>query len=60
MEDRSSPGLYLEMTHASPEDYAAERQSSVTALPGVDIATLWRNQKPGREDFPRTIPEFET
>lgn len=60
MEDRISPGLYLEMSNASPEDYAAQRQASVKALPGVEIATLWRNQKPGRQDFPRTTPEFET
>jgi len=60
MEDRSSAGLYLEMTDLSPEVYAARRQSIVRGLPGVGTATLWRNQKPGREDFPRTIPEFAT
>jgi hypothetical protein len=60
MEDRSSPGLYLEMTNEPLNDYVAQRQSIVKALPGVGIATLWRNQKPGREDFPRTVPEFGT
>jgi hypothetical protein len=60
MEDRTSAGLYLEMTHASPNDYVARRQAIVKALPGVGVTTLWRNQKPGRDDYPRTIPEFET
>ncbi len=60
MEDRVSAGLYLEMTNAPPDDYVAQRQAIVRAVPGVGIDTLWRNQKPGREDYPRTIPEFET
>ena len=60
MEDRTSAGLYLEMTNAPPDDYVAQRQATVKALPGVGIATFWRNQKPGRGDYPRTIPEFET
>jgi hypothetical protein len=60
MEDRASAGIYLEMTNAAPEAYAAQRLGDVRALPGVGVTTLWRNQKPGRDDFPRTIPEFET
>jgi hypothetical protein len=60
MEDRSSAGLYLEMTNAPAAEYLEQRQAVVKALPGIGIASLWRNQKPGREDFPRTISEFET
>jgi len=60
MEDRTSAGLYLEMSAVPPDDYVAQRQAAVKALPGVGVATLWRNQKPGRDDYPRTIPEFET
>ncbi len=60
MEDRTSTGLYLEMTNAASEPYAARRRAVVCALPGVGVTTLWRNQKPGRDDYPRTIPEFET
>lgn len=48
------------MTNSAPEVYAAQRRATVSALPGVGVTTLWRNQKPGRDDFPRTIPEFET
>jgi hypothetical protein len=60
VEDRSSAGLYLEMTNAPPDGDLARRQAEIQALPGVGITTLWRNQRPNREDFPRTIPEFET
>lgn len=60
MEDRTSAGLYLEMTNAAPDAYAVQRLGDVRALPGVGVTTLWRNQKPGRDDYPRTIPEFET
>ena len=60
MEDRTSAGLYLDMTNAAPDAYAALRMGRVRALPGVGVATLWRNQKPHRDDYPRTIPEFET
>ncbi|MHC4453060.1 MAG: SRPBCC family protein [Planctomycetota bacterium] len=60
MEDRTSVGLYLEMTNASPDDYVARRRTAVEALPGAGASTLWRNQVPGREDYPRTIPEFAT
>lgn len=60
MEDRTSAGLYLEMTNMTPDAYAAQRLGDMRALPCVGVATLWRNQKPGRDDFPRTIPEFES
>ena len=60
MEDRTSPGLYLEMTNLASDAYANARQVEVLASPGVQCASLWLNQKPMREDYPRTIPEFET
>jgi len=60
MEDRTSAGLYLEMTTTAPDAYRAERQAVVSAREGVGIGTLWRNQRPNRDDYPRTIPEFDT
>ena len=60
MEDRTSAGLYLEMTNVAADAYAAERLGAVRTLPGVGVVTLWRNQLPGRDDYPRTVPEFET
>ena len=34
MEDRETPVLYLEMTEATPDDYARDRVKDVLALPG--------------------------
>ena len=60
MEDRITPALYLEMCDRSLDDYAAGRVDEVLALPGVARGTWWANERPGREEFPRTIPEFTT
>lgn len=60
MEDRLTPVLYLEMTEASPEAYAADRVPDVVALPSVTRATWWRNVYRDRPDLPRELPEFDT
>ena len=60
MEDRITPGLYLEMTDRAPEVYSKERVDEVLGLPQVDRGTWWSNERPHREEFPRTIPEFTT
>jgi hypothetical protein len=60
MEDRISAGLYLELTDRSPDDYAQRRVPQVLGLRGAERATWWRNQRPGRTEFPRTIEEFST
>ena len=59
MEDRLGD-VYLEMTNLSPEDYEDARLAEVLKREDVAAATLWRNQKPTRDDYERTIPEFET
>jgi hypothetical protein len=58
MEDRLTPGLYLEMTDASPETYAAERVPQLLERPGVERATWWQNVVPNRSDLPRVLDEF--
>ena len=58
MEDRITPGLYLEMTSIPPDGYATERVPEVLGLPAVLRATWWENVHPGRTDFPRKLPEF--
>ena len=58
MEDRLTPGLYLEMTDAAPDTYARERVPQVLALNGVERATWWGNVVPGRSDLPRVLDEF--
>src|SRR3989442_5236516 len=60
MEDRISEFLYLELSNRPIDAYARERVPQVLALPGALRATWWRNQKPGRTEFPRTIDEFTT
>ena len=58
MEDRLGE-LYLEMTNLSIEAYEVERLGDILKREDVELATLWRNQRPKREDYERTIPEFE-
>lgn len=60
MEDRLTPGLYLEMTDLAPEAYASRRVDDVLARSGAERATWWRNCNPGRSDLPRRLPEFAT
>src|SRR4051794_20270806 len=60
MEDRETPVLYLEMTEATPDEYARGRIDDVRALPGVRGATWWRNVYRDRPDLPREMPEFDT
>lgn len=60
MEDRDTPGLYLEMTEETPEAYAETRVGDVLALDHVERATWWRNAKRDRTDLPRVLPEFDT
>ncbi|MGQ0803715.1 MAG: hypothetical protein ACT4PI_07630 [Actinomycetota bacterium] len=58
MEDRLTPGLYLEMTDRAVDDYVAERVPEVLVLPGVERATWWENVYRDRDDLPRKLPEF--
>jgi len=58
MEDRITPGLYLEMTDGPLDDYVARRVPQVLGLPGVCRATWWTNANRDRSDLPRKLPEF--
>jgi hypothetical protein len=59
VEDRITPGLYLEMTDRALDEYARERVAEVLAGTGVQRATWWRNVKRDREDLPPVLPEFD-
>jgi hypothetical protein len=59
MEDRITPGLYLEMTGCPLEDYVDHRVDAVLGRDGADRATWWRNVNRDRTDLPRTLPEFD-
>ena len=58
MEDRITPGLYLEMTDGPVEAYASGRVPEVLAQRGVQRATWWENVVRDRTDLPRRLPEF--
>lgn len=60
MEDRLTPGLYLEMAGVAPAKYASGRIDAVVDTPGAGRVTWWQNVCPGRDDLPRVLPEFET
>jgi len=58
MEDRQTPGLYLEMTDLGADDYATTRVPDVLAISTVRRATWWENVRRDRADLPRVLPEF--
>ncbi len=59
VEDRLTPGLYLEMVTGPIDGYVATRVPDVLALAGVDRASWWRNVHRDRDDLPRRLPEFD-
>ena len=59
MEDRITPGLYLEMIAQPIDAYARDRVPEVLARPGARRATWWRNVKRDRADLPAVLPEFD-
>jgi hypothetical protein len=58
VEDRLTPGLYLEMTDRPVDAFVDERVPEVLARAGVERATWWENVCRDREDLPRRLPEF--
>jgi hypothetical protein len=58
MEDRLTPGLYLEMTDMPVDRYVADRVPTVLDHLGVERATWWENVNRDRTDLPRKLPEF--
>jgi hypothetical protein len=59
VEDRLTPGLYLEMTERPLDEYVETRVDDMLDMPGVLRATWWRNLKRDRDDLPRVLPEFD-
>jgi hypothetical protein len=53
-----TPGLYLEMSEASGDEYAETRVPDVLAHGSVARATWWENACRDRTDLPRKLPEF--
>jgi len=59
VEDRNTPGLYLEMTDMDSDTYTTTRVSEIGAYPEVTCATWWANVNRDRTDLPRVLPEFD-
>jgi hypothetical protein len=59
VEDRITPGLYLEMTDGPLDAYVRDRVPAVLGAPGVLRATWWRNMHRDRTDLPRVLAEFD-
>jgi len=57
VEDRLTPGLYLELGDLDSDTYATARAQELAGLPGVERVTWWANNVPGRTELPRTIPD---
>lgn len=60
MEDRSVPGLWLEMCDRAADTYADHRVPDVLALDGVARTIWFVNVCRDRTDLPRELPEFDT
>jgi len=57
MEDRITPGLYLELGDTDPGLYATRRAPELLALPGVERVSWWQTLRPGRDELPMAIPD---
>jgi hypothetical protein len=58
VEDRITPGLYLEMTDVPADEYVTTRVPEVLGQTGVERASWWTNACRDRTDLPRQLPEF--
>jgi len=57
VEDRTTPGLYLELGDVEPEAYRDARAPELLALAGVRRVTWWATAKPGRDELPMTVSD---
>ena len=56
MEERTTPGLYLELGDGSP-DASCRRAEALAQRAGVHRVTWWENCLPGRRDLPMRIAD---
>jgi hypothetical protein len=57
MEDRITPGLYLELGDVGPDHYESTRVPELLTLPGVDRVSWWATIIPGRDELPMAVPD---
>jgi hypothetical protein len=57
VEDRTEPGLWLELVSKDASDYA-QRANDLVGHPGISSAWWGNNSSPGRTDLPRKVADF--
>jgi len=57
VEDRLTAGLHLELSDIDPAHYQRTRVPALLDRPGVDRVSWWETVVPGRDEFPRAVPE---
>jgi hypothetical protein len=57
MEDRITPGLYLELGDLDPAEYERTRARALLDRPGVERVSWWATTIPGRDELPMAIPD---
>ena len=57
MEDRLTPGIYMELGDADPGRYGTERAGELLRLRGVQRVSWWENCRLGRSDFRAKVPD---
>ena len=57
MEDRVTPGLYMELGDLDPATYEHRRAPELSACVGVTRVSWWENCRPGRDELPMAVPD---
>jgi hypothetical protein len=57
VEDRTTPGLYLELGDFDAEQYGSGRARELLARPGVARVSWWATNVPGRDELPMTVTD---
>jgi hypothetical protein len=57
LEDRLTPGLYLELGNVDPDHYQQARAPELLALGGVERVSWWATTLPGRTEQPMEVPD---
>ncbi|MHB8682208.1 MAG: hypothetical protein ACYDA2_08970 [Acidimicrobiales bacterium] len=57
MEDRLTPGVYMELGNIEPARYATGRAGELMRLRGVQRVSWWANCRLNRDDLPLRVPD---
>jgi len=57
VEDRITPGLFMELGDLDPATYERWRAPELSARDGVARVSWWANCRPGRDELPMAVPD---